>query len=145
MRTMLLPLMACLGFVLARGTNAQTGGATLKKVTEFDLPGPGGKRFDYLAIDPEDHYLFSAHLAAGQTYVIDLRTNKVVATVTDTPGVEGIEYVAELKKFYTSNAGDNTIGVVDLRQMKVVKKIPTEKKTRRQRLRRFFPQTLCFR
>jgi DNA-binding beta-propeller fold protein YncE len=36
-------------------------------------------------------------LAAGQTYVIDLRTNKVVATVTDTPGVEGIEYVAELK------------------------------------------------
>jgi 3-hydroxymyristoyl/3-hydroxydecanoyl-(acyl carrier protein) dehydratase len=43
------------------------------------------------------------------------------------PGVEGIEYVAELKKFYTSNAGDNTIGVVDLRQMKVVKKIPTEK------------------
>jgi DNA-binding beta-propeller fold protein YncE len=128
MRTMLLLLMACLGFVLARGTNAQTGGPTLKKVTEFDLPGPAGKRFDYLAIDTDDHYLFSAHLAAGQTYVIDLRTNKVVATVTDTPGVEGIEYVAELKKFYTSNAGDNTIGVVDLRQMKVVKKIPTEKK-----------------
>ena len=34
----------------------------------------------------------------------------------------------ELKKFYTSNAGDNTIGVVDLTQMKVVKKIPTEAK-----------------
>jgi hypothetical protein len=33
-----------------------------------------------------------------------------------------------LKKFYTSNAGDNTIGVVDLRQMKVIKKIKTEKK-----------------
>jgi DNA-binding beta-propeller fold protein YncE len=128
MRTMLLLLMACLGFVLARGTNVQTGGPTLKKVTEFDLPGPAGKRFDYLAIDTDDHYLFSAHLAAGQTYVIDLRTNKVMATVSDTPGVEGIEYVAELKKFYTSNAGDNTIGVVDLRQMKVVKKIPTEKK-----------------
>jgi YVTN family beta-propeller protein len=36
--------------------------------------------------------------------------------------------VAELKKFYTSNAGDNTIGVVDLQTMKVVKKIKTEKK-----------------
>lgn len=128
MRTMLLLFMGCLGSVLARGMNAQASGPTLKKLTEFDLPGPGGKRFDYLAIDTDDHYLFSAHLAAGQTYVIDLRTNKVVATVTDTPGVEGIEYVAELKKFYTSNAGDNTIGVVDLRQMKVVKKIPTEKK-----------------
>ena len=73
-------------------------------------------------------YLISAHLAAGQTYVIDLRTNAVVATVTDTPGAEGVEYVPELKKFYTSNAGDNTIGVVDLKQMKVVKKIPTEAK-----------------
>src|SRR5256885_15137216 len=70
----------------------------------------------------------SAHLAAGQTYVIDLRTNKIVATVTDTPGAEGVEYVPELKKAYTSNAGDNTIGVLDLRQMKVVKKIPTEAK-----------------
>ena len=84
--------------------------------------------FDYLTIDAEDHYLISAHLAAGQTYVIDLGTNKVVATIADTPGAEGVEYVPELKKFYTSNAGDNTIGVVDLRQMKVVKKLPTEKK-----------------
>jgi len=107
---------------------SQTAGSTLKKVAEFDLPGPPGKRFDYLTIDADDHYLLSAHLAAGQTYVIDLGTNKVVATIADTPGAEGIEYVPELKKFYTSNAGDNTIGVVDLRQMKVVKKLPTEKK-----------------
>jgi DNA-binding beta-propeller fold protein YncE len=57
-----------------------------------------------------------------------LRTNKIVATVGNTPGAEGVEYVPELKKFYTSNAGDNTIGVVDLRQMKVVKKLPTERK-----------------
>src|SRR5437867_7450638 len=103
-------------------------GQTLKQVTKFDLPGPGGKRFDYLTIDADDRYLISAHLAAGQTYVIDLRTNKVVATVTDTPGAEGVEHVPELKKFYTSNAGDNTIGVVDVRQMKVIKKIPTEAK-----------------
>jgi DNA-binding beta-propeller fold protein YncE len=103
-------------------------GQTLKEVAKFDLPGPAGKRFDYLTIDPDDRYLLSTHLAAGQTYVIDLRSNKVVATITDTPGAEGVEYVSDLKKFYTSNAGDNTIGVVDLRQMKVVKKLPTEKK-----------------
>jgi len=105
-----------------------TNGQTLKQLATFDLPGPGGKRFDYLMIDADDHYLISAHLAAGQTYVIDLRTNKVVATVTDTPGAEGVEYVPELKKFYTSNAGDNTIGVVDLKQMKVIKKLKTEAK-----------------
>jgi DNA-binding beta-propeller fold protein YncE len=98
-------------------------GSTLKKVAEFDLPGPPGKRFDYLTIDADDQYLISAHLAADQTYVIDLGTNKVLATIKDTPGAEGVEYVPELKKFYTSNAHDNTIGVVDIKQMKVVKKL----------------------
>ena len=112
----------------ALGVAAGPAAPTLKKLTEFDLPGPPGKRFDYLTIDPDDHYLISAHLAAGQTYVIDLRSNKVVATVSDTPGAEGVEYVPELKKFYTSNAGDNTIGVVDLKQMKVIKKLKTDAK-----------------
>jgi DNA-binding beta-propeller fold protein YncE len=128
MRKGLLLFAALLGLGLVPQMKSQTSGQTLKKAASFDLPGPGGKRFDYLTIDAEDHYLFSAHLGAGQTYVIDLRTNKLVATVGDTPGVEGIEYIPELKKFYTSNAGDNTIGVVDLRQMKVVKKLRTEKK-----------------
>ena len=117
-------------FILGLSTTgvAQTAGRTLKKITAFDLPGSPGKRFDYLTIDEDDHYLISAHLAAGQTYVIDLGTNKVVAVITGTPGVEGVEYVPELKKFYTSNAGDNTIGVVDLKQMKVIKKLKTEAK-----------------
>jgi len=35
---------------------------------------------------------------------------------------------ADLRKFYTSNASDNTIGVVDLELMKVVEKLPAEKK-----------------
>ena len=112
----------------ALGVFARPTSLSLKKVAEYDLPGPAGKRFDYLTIDAGDHYLISAHLAAKQTYVIDLRTNKVVATVTETPGVEGVEYVPELKKFYTSNAYDNTIGVVDLKQMKVVKKLKTDAK-----------------
>jgi len=103
-------------------------GQSLKQIAKFDLPGPGGKRFDYLTIAADDHYLISTHLAADQTYVIDLATNKVVATVKNTPGAEGVEYVPELKKFYTSNAHDNTIGVVDLKQMKVVKKLKTEAK-----------------
>jgi len=102
--------------------------ATLKSVLTIDLFGPVGKRFDYLMIDYDDHYLLSAHLAAGLLYVIDLRTNQVVKTIPDVPGVEGVEFVPELKKVYTSDAGDNTIGVVDLKQMKVIKKLPTEAK-----------------
>ena len=130
MRTKLLSLQfgVCACLALAGLFSPNTFGQTLKQVAKFDLPGPVGKRFDYLTIDEDDHYLLSAHLAAGQTYVIDLGTNKVLATITDTPGAEGVEYAPELKKFYTSNAHDNTIGVVDLKQMKVVKKLKTEAK-----------------
>ena len=60
--------------------------ATLKSVLSFDLPGPAGKRFDYLTIDYDDHYLLSAHLAAGLLYVIDLRTDQVVKAIPDVPG-----------------------------------------------------------
>jgi YVTN family beta-propeller protein len=123
MRKCLLFLFASIVFGLVPSGVAQSNSPTLKKAAEFNLPGPSGKRFDYLTIAPDDHYVLSAHLGAGQTYVIDLNTNKVVTTVKDTPGAEGVEYVSELKKFYTSNAGDNTIGVVDLRQMRVIKKL----------------------
>ena len=128
MKIGLLFLVIAITLVTIPNSQAQASSPSFRKIAAFDLPGPPGKRFDYLTIDPDDHYLISAHLAAGQTYVIDLRTNKVVATVTDTPGAEGVEHVPELKKFYTSNGGDNTIGVVDLRQMKVIKKLPTERK-----------------
>src|SRR5215475_9603018 len=104
------------------------GGATLRQVATIDLPGPPGRRFDYLTTDDEGRQLFSAHLAAGLLYVIDLRNNTVVATVPDVPGVEGVAYIGEGRKVYTSNWYEKKIGVVDLDQMKVVKKIPTEDK-----------------
>jgi DNA-binding beta-propeller fold protein YncE len=102
--------------------------ALLKQVAVIDLPGPPGKRFDYLTIDPEDHYLLSAHLAAGLLYVIDMQTNKLVKAIPDVPGVEGVEYVREGRKVYTSNWHENKIGVVSLESMRVVKRLPTEDK-----------------
>lgn len=120
------------GLILALGSTnpvqAADGASALKQIASFDLPGPPAKRFDYLVIDYDDGWLFSAHLAANQTYVIDLKSNEVLHTITDTPGAEGIEYVPDERKIYTSNAGDNTVGVIDLKTMKVVRKIPTERK-----------------
>jgi len=100
----------------------------LRQVGTLDLPGKAGQRFDYLTIDYKDHYLLSAHLGANQLYVIDIKTQKLLHTITDTPGAEGVEYVPELDKAYTSNWRDHTIGVIDLKQMKSVKKIPAENK-----------------
>jgi DNA-binding beta-propeller fold protein YncE len=102
--------------------------ATLKQIAVIDLPGPAGKRFDYLTIDYDDNYLLSAHLAAGLLYVIDLGSNRVIKAIPDVPGVEGVEFVPELKKVYTSDWHENKIGVIDLKSMTVIKKLPTEDK-----------------
>lgn len=96
----------------------------LKQVASIDLPGPAGRRFDYLTIDYTHNYLLSAHLEADVSYVIDLRTNKIVKMIEGTPGVEGIEYAPNLNKAYTSNWNDQSIGVIDMSRLKVVKRIP---------------------
>jgi DNA-binding beta-propeller fold protein YncE len=73
--------------------------------------------------------------AAVLLYVIDLHTHRVVRAITNLPGIEGVVCVPELKKIYTSNWWENTIGVIDLQQMTVVKKLPTEES----------PTALCMR
>lgn len=102
--------------------------ATLKKSGEIDLTGQPGKRFDYLTIDYDHGYLLSAHLGANKLYVIDLNSRQLLKTIEDTPGAEGVEYVAEFNKVYTSNWGDHTVGVIDMNKMEVVKKIPVKSK-----------------
>jgi DNA-binding beta-propeller fold protein YncE len=100
----------------------------LRQVATIDVPGPKGKRFDYLTIDPSRHLLFSTHLGAGQLYAIDLRTNKVIKTFENLPGIEGVEIAPDVNKAYTSNWLENKIGIIDLQQMKLIKKLPTESK-----------------
>jgi DNA-binding beta-propeller fold protein YncE len=96
---------------------------TLKRVATIDLPGPMGQRFDYLTIDYEDHYVLSAHLGPGILYVIDTRTNRLVKAISGVPEITGLEYVPGLKKVYTSDRGENKVGVVDLQQMQITRKI----------------------
>lgn len=107
---------------------AASQNSLLRQVATIDVPGPKGKRFDYLIIDPARHLLFSTHLGAGMLYAIDLRTSKVVKTFEGLPGIEGVEIAPDVNKAYTSNWLENKIGVIDLQQMKLVKKIPTESK-----------------
>ncbi|HEV2989795.1 MAG TPA: YncE family protein, partial [Candidatus Angelobacter sp.] len=115
----------------AAGANTNTpraGSQLLTQINSIDLPGPKGKRFDYLTIDSSRNLLFSTHLGAGLLYAIDLKTNKLVKTFENLPGIEGVEIASDVKKAYTSNWLENKIGVIDLEQMKIIKKIPTEAK-----------------
>jgi YVTN family beta-propeller protein len=126
-------LAAAMGTSVSRGRAGGaawvgSAGTPLRKIAEFDLPGPPGKRFDYLTIDEDDNYLLSAHLGAGLLHVIDLKTNAVVKTVRDVPAVEGVAYIPEGKKVYTANWGESKIGVVDLARSTVIKRLPTEAK-----------------
>ncbi len=101
---------------------------SLRKVATIDLPGPAGQRFDYLAVDEEDHYVLSAHLGPGLLYVVDTKTDKVMKVIHGLPGITGLEYVPGFHKVYTSNWGEEKIGVVDLHTMSVIKRLPTESK-----------------
>jgi DNA-binding beta-propeller fold protein YncE len=101
---------------------------TLKQIVTIDLPGPKGERFDYLTMDDDDQYLLSAHLGPGILYVIDARTNKLVKAIPGVPGITGVEYVPGLRKVYTSDWGEEKIGIVDLRSMSVIKRLATAAK-----------------
>lgn len=114
--TIVLSLQACLS------------GQSLRQIGSIDLPGPKGERFDYLTMDDEDHFLLSAHLGPGIMYVIDVRTNKLVKAIPGVPGITGLEYVPGLRKVYTSNWGEEKIGVVDLAKMAVIKRLSTASK-----------------
>src|ERR1700730_9930840 len=65
-------------------------------------------------MDHEDHYLLSAHLAPGILYVIDVTTNKLVKSIPGVPGITRLEYVPGVRKVYTSDWGEEKIGIVDL-------------------------------
>jgi DNA-binding beta-propeller fold protein YncE len=101
---------------------------TLKQIATIDLSGPKGQRFDYLTVDDEDHYLLSAHLGPGILYVIDMRTNELVKAIPGVPGITGLEFVPETRKVYTSDWGEEKIGIVDLHSMTVVKRLATAAK-----------------
>src|SRR5881275_1192944 len=107
---------------------ASLPGQTLKQIATIDLPGPKGQRFDYLTTDDEDQFLLSAHLGPGILYVIDMKTNKVVKAIPGVPGITGLEFVPETRKVYTSDWGEEKIGIVDLHSMTVVKRLATAAK-----------------
>lgn len=90
-----------------------------------DIPLPGkSNRFDYASVDPQRHLLFIAHLGSGMVTAVDLRTNRVVANVTDVPSVHGVLAVPELGEAFASATSQNRLDVISEQTYGVVAHAP---------------------
>ncbi|HXH60506.1 MAG TPA: hypothetical protein VNI20_04040 [Fimbriimonadaceae bacterium] len=83
------------------------------------IGGDGG--WDCLEYDAASHRLFVSR--STHVMVVDVRSKKVVGDIPGTNGVHDIALVPSLNKGYTSDGRDNSVGVFDLKTLKVTKQI----------------------
>ena len=101
-------------FVLPALTHAQTF-----KTQKYDIGGVGST--DYLAVDPGTGHVFVSR--STHVMVVDGMTGKVVGELTDTPRVHGIAFATKEGHGFTTNAGDSTLTMFNLKDLSVVKKV----------------------
>jgi len=88
-------------------------------VHKIAVGGEGG--WDYLAVDSEARRLYVSR--GDRVVVLDLDKEAVVGELAGTPGVHGIAVVPELGKGFTTNGGDGTVTVFDLKTLKPTGKV----------------------
>ncbi len=84
----------------------------------------GNEGWDYLAVDDVAQHLFVSH--GNVVNVIDLKSDKTIATIPDTKGVHGIAIANDLNKAFISNGKDNSVTVVNLNTFEFIAKISIE-------------------
>jgi len=113
--------LLAVSFAIALGAARPAADPQYKFLKE--IPIGGGSGWDYLQAEPEGHRLYVTHKT--KVVVIDTATDKIVGTISDTPGVHGFVPIPALKKGYSSNGQENKVSVVDLDSLKTLSKIPT--------------------
>jgi DNA-binding beta-propeller fold protein YncE len=78
--------------------------------------------FDYLSIDPGTNRVFVSR--GTHLMVVDGTTGQVLGDISDTPRVHGAQLVPSENHGFTTNAGDSTSTMFDLKTLAVIKKIP---------------------
>ena len=105
--------------VIAIHLFAQSAFSQHKIIKKIAVGGEGG--WDYLAVDEPAQHLFLSH--GTVVNVIDVKTDKVVATIPDTKGVHGITIANDLNKGFISNGKDTSITVFDLKSLTTTDKV----------------------
>jgi DNA-binding beta-propeller fold protein YncE len=90
------------------------------KVAKYNIGGDGGT--DYLTAEPGTGRVFVSR--GTHVMVVDGSTGKVLGDIPDTPRVHGIALVAKSNHGFTTNGGDSTVTMFDLKTLAVIKKIP---------------------
>lgn len=94
------------------------------KVTHRDSL-PGNVQWDYLTYDEPSKRLFITR--GDHVDVFDTTLNRVIASVTDTPGVHGVALAPDLNKGFTSNGRNDTVTIFERSSLKVLGTVPTGK------------------
>jgi DNA-binding beta-propeller fold protein YncE len=95
------------------------GHAQTFTVEKFDIKGDGGT--DYVAVDADTGRVFVSR--ATHMMVVEGATGKVLGDIPNTPGVHGAAMVTKAGHGFTTNGGDETVTMFDLKTLAVIKQI----------------------
>lgn len=110
--------MTALAFVAAMAIPAAAH-AQKFTVEKFDIKGEGGT--DYLTAENGTGRVFVSR--GTHVMVVDGPTGKVIGDIGDTPRMHGIALAAKENHGFTTNAGDSTSSMFDLKTLAVLKKV----------------------
>ena len=105
---------------LLLGAGPLPAAAQTFKVQKFNIGGEGGT--DYLVAEPGTGRVFVSR--STHVMVIDGPTGKVLGDIPDTPRTHGIALAPKSNQGFTTNAGDSTVTMFDLKTLAVIRKIP---------------------
>jgi len=89
------------------------------KMQRWNIGGEGGT--DYIVAEPGTGRVFVSR--GTHVMVVDGATGKVLGDIPDTPRMHGIAFSAKANHGFTTNAGDSTLSMFDLKTLQVLKKI----------------------
>src|ERR1700726_63629 len=96
------------------------GHAQTFKVEKFDIKGDGGT--DYVAVESATGRVFVSR--GTHMMVVEGATGKVLGDIPNTQGVHGAGIATKSGHGFTTNGGDSTVTMFDLKTFAVIKKIP---------------------
>jgi hypothetical protein len=90
------------------------------KVQKFDIKGDGGT--DYVAVESATGRVFVSR--GTHMMVVEGNTGKVLGDIPNTPGVHGAGIASKAGHGFTTNGGDKTVTMFDLKTLAPIKQIP---------------------